>query len=237
MRFPNPTDALVAVAVTWTLRLGTRVRVSSAIPTDSLFQNCGPSEPQFWTFGNEPPLDAMVARYHEHGGIGEPKHWHISRGIQVEFLIVYIELHALPVLPVGYAVRPDRLRFVIGQEWKRDRLSLGKLQQDAIAVVADRRKAPARPLQYRRIVLQLHELPFAIRSPICRTEEHQHETLPPHQRFHGARAAVLIGQGEIGGYPTGGGPKLSSVAQALGLPPERKAGRRGDARENGKLHI
>jgi hypothetical protein len=157
----------------------------------------------------------------------------------VELLIVHIELHALPVFPVGEAVRPDRLRLVIGQEWKRDRLSLGKLPQDAIAVVTDRRKPKAGPSQYRRIVLQLHELPFAIRSPICRTEEHKHQALPRHQRFHDTRLAVLIGQGEIGGYLTGGGSKLSSVVQALGLPlpPERKAGRRGDASENGSLHI
>ena len=96
-------------------------------PTYGLFQDGGTGETQFGTFGNEPPLYAMVARQNEHCRIREPKERHPSGGIGIKPSFIHIELDALSVLPVSHAVRPDHFRFVIGQKWKRDRFSFGEL--------------------------------------------------------------------------------------------------------------
>lgn len=62
--------------------------------------------------------------------------------------------------------------------------------------VADGGKSEASPLQLFVPALQLHELRFAIGSPVCRTEEDEHQTVATHQRLQRLRAAELVASAE-----------------------------------------
>jgi hypothetical protein len=85
-------------------------------------------------------------------------------------------------------------------------------------------------------MLQLHELPLAVDSPVGRTKENEYDPLRSHQRFQGTALAGLIQQGKFGGCRARSGPNLGSVAQALKLPPQRKARERGNTRDQDQVH-
>lgn len=74
-------------------------------------------------------------------------------------------------------VAADDSRLSIGEERKRDMLPVGEFFEDCFRVVADRGKTDASGFKSVLRLLQLHELRFAIRSPVCRTEEEQYETI------------------------------------------------------------
>ena len=70
--------------------------------------------------------------------------------------------------------------------------------------------------------LQLHELRAAVRSPIGRTEEHEHRALRPGHRFQRAEAAVLIGQAEVDGPLPHLRPERGDVGLGTQHDPERR---------------
>ena len=51
--------------------------------------------------------------------------------------------------------------------------------------------------QFLQPTLQLHELRFAVGSPVCRTDEDEHRALRPHDRLQRPRRAVLILEAEL----------------------------------------
>jgi hypothetical protein len=73
---------------------------------------------------------------------------------------------------------------------------LGEILQDCRTVVADRGQFESLRLKSLFCVLQLHELRFAERSPIGRTEEEKDGALRPFERLVGLFTAELIGQSE-----------------------------------------
>jgi hypothetical protein len=98
---------------------------------------------------------------------------------------------------VENAVPPYGGRAGIRQEGKRDSVAAGKAAQDLPRVIGDRRQSETVLAEFLDPALQLDELRAAERSPIRRSEEHQHGAARPHDRFQIAGAAGVIRQAEI----------------------------------------
>jgi hypothetical protein len=65
----------------------------------------------------------------------------------------------------------NHLRVRIGQEWKVDLVTIGKVLEDLVAIVTDGRQLDAALLETLFRILQLDQLRFAERSPISGAEE------------------------------------------------------------------
>jgi len=70
--------------------------------------------------------------------------------------------------------RLDRPRTGIRQQRERDVVPFGERGQDLRRIVTDRRQAETAPAKIVEAILQLDELRLAVRSPVRRSEEHQH---------------------------------------------------------------
>jgi hypothetical protein len=62
-------------------------------------------------------------------------------------------------------------RIGVREQWKINPLPLREVFQDRLGIVADRSKFDPLFLESRFRILQLDQLPFAVGSPISRTEE------------------------------------------------------------------
>jgi hypothetical protein len=69
-------------------------------------------------------------------------------------------------------------------------------------------------LQFRHTALQLHELRFAVGSPVRRSEEHQHESFGSHEGRQRSLLSFLIEQREIGHSRSDLWPELLDIREA-----------------------
>jgi hypothetical protein len=69
----------------------------------------------------------------------------------------------------------------------------GEVLEHGDAVIADGANIQTAAREFFFFAFQLDELAFAVRSPVGRTDEHEHEALRPMERGEGLAAAVLIG--------------------------------------------
>jgi hypothetical protein len=71
-------------------------------------------------------------------------------------------------------------------------LPVGEIPKSADRVVTDRRHHKSSLLNRAQILLQFHELDFAIQSPVRRTEKDQHGPLRTHDRLEVPGSTVLV---------------------------------------------
>jgi len=76
--------------------------------------------------------------------------------------------------------------------------AFGKAAQHRHRVIADRREAESALADTLAILFQLHELGFAVRSPVGRPEENQQRAFWAHDGFERLNLSVLVGQGKAG---------------------------------------
>ena len=93
------------------------------------------------------------------------------------------------------AVALDRVRARVGQQRKRDATSRREIGQRGHRVIADRGQAHAGLANLGKTALQLHELRFAVRSPVGRAEEDDDGALRTEQRLQRLDLPLLIAAG------------------------------------------
>ena len=111
------------------------------------------------------------------------------------------------------AVPFDRCGSWIRQHRVRNAAPLGEIGKDGHRVGRDRGDADACLLQPTASRLQFRELRFAIRTPVGRTREDQHQTVWSHQRLQRPLLAVLVRQREVGHFRAGLRAKRLDVRQ------------------------
>ena len=84
-------------------------------------------------------------------------------------------------LPVEQVVASDDLGPFVGQHGKLDVTRIGERLDGLGRVIQDRHQPQSTAFDLVESALQLHELRLAVRSPIGRTAEYQHQTIRPHQ--------------------------------------------------------
>ena len=112
----------------------------------------------------------------------------------------------------------DRRRARVRQQRKGNTAASRKVGQDVHRVVADGRNAQAGLANLGKASLQLHELTFAIRSPIGLAEEHQHSAFGPSSDFSDRISPCWSGRLKSGIVAPTFGPSASrsTVAVAAG---------------------
>src|SRR5262245_59124315 len=91
----------------------------------------------------------------------------------------------------------DGSRAGIRQQRKRNPALFRESSKNLRPIVADRRQSQSLFTKLIYPALQLHELCFAVRSPICRSEEDQHGALGSHYGLQCPSLAVLIRETEV----------------------------------------
>ena len=89
-------------------------------------------------------------------------------------------------------IGPNSLGIRIGQQRKVDLSPVGEVFQDFWAVVTDGGKLNALLLKSGFGVLQLDQLPFAVGSPVGRTEKQMNRAVRSLQRFECLLHAKLV---------------------------------------------
>jgi hypothetical protein len=109
-------------------------------------------------------------------------------------------------------------------------------------VIADRRQADAGFAKVGKTALQLHELRFAIRSPVCRAEEDNDRAIRTEQRSQRPLLTALIAEAELGQRITdlwahsldidrrGGRVRLLASGEAEGRGESQQAEAKSDAK-------
>ena len=105
----------------------------------------------------------------------------------------------------------DDAGICVGEERESDAAAGGKGGEDLWGVVADGGEVEAALLEFTEMDLQLHELSFAVGSPIGGAEEEQDEAFWALEGGEGAGLAGLIRESEggdlVAGIGAGGGGK------------------------------
>jgi hypothetical protein len=99
---------------------------------------------------------------------------------------------------VENSVSTDDLRVRIRQQRKGDARPIGETPENRRAVVTDRGETEPSLLNFAKILLQLDQLDFAVRSPVGGAKEDQHHSLGPHQGAKRMGRPVLIDGIEVG---------------------------------------
>ena len=95
-------------------------------------------------------------------------------------------------------IGPNSLGIRIGQQRKVDLSPVGEVFQDFWAVVTDGGQREPLLLKSGLGVLQLDQLPFAVRSPVGRTEKEKNGAVRSLQRFECLLRAKLVGSRKSG---------------------------------------
>ncbi len=100
-------------------------------------------------------------------------------------------------LGVQHPISLDHLGVGIGQQRKLDLAPIREILKYFYAVVADRGQRNALFFEARLSALQLDQLPFAVRSPIGRTEKQEHGAILSFERSETLMMTKLVANGKI----------------------------------------